>query len=359
MTKELYDKLFEKIDNIGFGITKTPESDEPTYLELIFGDEDAAYFIEMIEELETVGQIAARVGREPREAAEQLYGMSRRGLAYREKIDGVLHYRPVPLLHGIVEFNVNRHTTEQLKAFGKIAAAGLRPRYYAYEPFQRSMPINADVVKDGKILPEDDVRKYLKNARAIALANCICRTIKKQTGGDCKHTMQTCMAINGWADYYVENEDGKYISYEEALEILKLCDAEGLSVHCANSEETEIICCCCSCCCGLIRAYTFFPEGVKVDQVTNYYMTLDEEKCINCGLCAERCVMDALKMENGKLRHDVSRCNGCGLCASTCPTNAAMLDLKEEIYLPPGKSWFDTYKVMADDRRKMGHLAAK
>lgn len=58
--------------------------------------------------------------------------------------------------------------------------------------------------------------------------------------------------------------------------------------------------------------------------------TIDEAKCIGCGLCKQVCNYDAVKIleENigGKTRLAASidqvKCYGCGLCVSVCPTRA-------------------------------------
>lgn len=356
--KDLYRQLREKLNSIGFGITYMDNEDELEYLGLMFSVQDAEYYLQVDVDYDTPENVASKLGLPPEEVGAQLKDMSLRGLLYREKVNGQLQYKAIPLLHGIVEFNVNRHTHEQLVAFTKIAGGGggLRGRYYKYEPFQRSLPIRPEAVKEGQLLPEDDVRQILKSAEVIAVTQCVCRNIAKQLGGGCDYPMRTCMAVNGWANYYVENEDGEYITYEEALEILELSDKVGLSMHCANSKETEIICCCCSCCCGLIKGYKFFPDNEAVPNTSNYRMVLDAEACTGCGACVERCVMDALKVEDGKLQYNANVCNGCGLCVTRCPQKAVILERKDQTYLPEGQTWFDTYKIMAQGRRDRGDL---
>ncbi|MCK4438194.1 4Fe-4S dicluster domain-containing protein [Candidatus Bathyarchaeota archaeon] len=51
----------------------------------------------------------------------------------------------------------------------------------------------------------------------------------------------------------------------------------------------------------------------------------DEGKCIDCGVCVDRCVFGAREMVDRTLSFNSEQCFGCGLCVSTCPTEAVSL----------------------------------
>ena len=49
---------------------------------------------------------------------------------------------------------------------------------------------------------------------------------------------------------------------------------------------------------------------------------IDEEKCIECGLCREKCRFDAITED---FRIDYIACEGCGVCTIICPVEAITL----------------------------------
>jgi len=61
-------------------------------------------------------------------------------------------------------------------------------------------------------------------------------------------------------------------------------------------------------------------QGVQVQEAARD-ITLDEEKCIDCGACTAVCLTDALAIgpEDWKLKFDKEKCILCELCVNACP----------------------------------------
>jgi electron transport complex protein RnfB len=70
----------------------------------------------------------------------------------------------------------------------------------------------------------------------------------------------------------------------------------------------------------------------------NYFAEIDPLACTACGICEERCQVDAIAVRDDGVRV-VRResCIGCGLCVTGCADEAARLRRKpeDELVAPP------------------------
>jgi NAD-dependent dihydropyrimidine dehydrogenase PreA subunit len=57
-------------------------------------------------------------------------------------------------------------------------------------------------------------------------------------------------------------------------------------------------------------------------------LTVNEDRCVGCGLCVSFCPLDALKAW-GLCRIDRDACNDCLVCLEYCPVDA--LVVQEEV----------------------------
>jgi ferredoxin len=127
------------------------------------------------------------------------------------------------------------------------------------------------------------------------------------------------------------------VSKEEALSILRQSEEIGL-VHTVNNvmEGLGFVCNCCSCCCLMLRGIKDWGIEKSV-AFANYYAVVDPEQCNGCGVCVERCQVNAISEKDGIAVVHRERCIGCGLCATGCPSDAPELHRKpeSEIVNPP------------------------
>jgi Na+-translocating ferredoxin:NAD+ oxidoreductase subunit B len=192
-----------------------------------------------------------------------------------------------------------------------------------------------------------------------AVFECICRKSATIKGHPCKKTTraETCMALGDMARIVIESESGRAIDREEALEIARMNQADGLVLQPSNTRKVDFVCACCGCCCGMLSIQKSLPKPVEF-WATNYYAAVDAEVCSGCGTCVERCQVDALSMDDHR---DVSvvnrdRCIGCGNCVPTCPTRAMRLLRKDEEVVPPEDLEHLYDAIMAKKKGKLGKV---
>jgi electron transport complex protein RnfB len=94
------------------------------------------------------------------------------------------------------------------------------------------------------------------------------------------------------------------------------------------------------------------PVPAKAVQ-SNYFAEVNEEECVGCETCLDRCHMEAITMVEDRAVVNLDRCIGCGLCVTTCTTGALQLLKKSEDqqYKPP-ESGAETYLRIAMERGK-------
>ena len=162
----------------------------------------------------------------------------------------------------------------------------------------RVMPVGSAIKNDTHAAPYDEVERIIDNAWAISVGPCSCRRTRRLMGEGCGHLEEDmCMYINDNAKFFSKQGSHRLISKEEAKEILKRAEDNGL-VHEINEAEgydgPTAICNCCGCSCLALRLGEYFndPDMLR----TNYVARVDKDKCVACGQCVENCQMGALKL---------------------------------------------------------------
>ncbi len=197
------------------------------------------------------------------------------------------------------------------------------------KPHTRVIPVGVSLSTRQQILDFESVREIVENARSLAVTNCTCRLAQRR----CEANLERCLQVNKAADYNIARGSGRAIGKEEALEILRLSEEEGLiHVTINKSSVDNFICNCCPCCCQALPV--LLERGVRVVDPSRFRAVIDTEACSGCGTCVERCHFRAIEMADVAEPFaivDGELCMGCGLCLVTCPEEAIGL---EEIRQP-------------------------
>ena len=351
---DVFEGLRARLDELAVGLPKTENKIEIRLLKRLFTEAQAEFFVQLHPLLEAPDAVANRLNRDPGEVADLMEQMAKKGLLFRKRAGDRVRYAAVPYVVGIFEFQVKSMDKELAKETEDYFEAVYGRALQSYKtPVLRTIPINRQMVADWPIAPYEDVLQIVESQEKIAIAPCICRTTRKLADHDCDKPMENCFSFGSHAEYYVENGLGRFITKEEAKQIVINNEEAGLVMQPFNSKKVGGMCSCCGDCCGMLRSLKKQPNPAEAVQ-SNYYAQVEEELCTGCETCVDRCQMEAVEVVDGISTVLLNRCIGCGLCVTTCPTEAIQLIKKSEdqLYEPP-KSGVETYIRIMQERGKI------
>lgn len=348
---ETYVKLAEHLDKLPGGFSPSKTGAHIRLLKHLFTEEEAKLATKLTLTLKTSKEIA-HIANLPEPYTEKLLDtMVMKGLIFsKEADDGETLYQAAPWVIGIYEFQVN-NLTEELRALLNDYWRTREPSEKRFETQLRTIPINESIEPTLEILPYEQVDELVEANDVFAVAPCICRTHEQKEGRGCDAPIESCLVFGDFADYYVKLGLGKYITKQEMKKKIKEADEHNLVLNPTNSKRVAAICCCCGCCCGILGSLKRYPKPAEM-VYSSFHAEYDVDSCIGCGVCAERCQMDAITRVEDKVELDLDRCIGCGLCVSTCPSSALRLVRKPELSqqeIP--ETMYDTWYKMTEDIR--------
>ena len=338
MTNDIYRDLQERLDKYSVGFPATESGIEITILKAMFSEQDAEMFLALSPLLETPEAIAERLNRPVGEVAEILADMTKRGLLFHLKKGDSVKYGAIPFVHGLFEFQVKRLD----KDFAKLVEQYFDAEFSvamakSAEGFLRTIPIQESIDVTQRIAAYDDAVEILKKQKLIVITDCICRKMRETVETGCGKLMEACFMFGSMGQYYLDHDMGRQIDVDEGIRILTKAREDGLVTQPATAQNPGGMCNCCGDCCGVLKALNQYPKPAEM-VFTNYYAVIDEEECVGCEACIDRCQMGALTMnDDEKAEVNRDRCIGCGLCVTTCPSEAIELVLKpeENLKTPP------------------------
>jgi H+/Na+-translocating ferredoxin:NAD+ oxidoreductase subunit B len=325
---DIYKKLANHLDNMPGGFPATESGVELRILRRLFTPEEAEMALSLTLLPEEPAHVAKRLHLPEEETTRRLEEMAKKGLIYRiQPKDAPPRYLAWQFVIGIWEFHVNSLDRGLVEDMAEYIPHLLDVKVWKKAPQLRTIPVAQSIPVEHQVMSYENAEALVRSQRRILVAPCICRREKRLAGEGCDKPLESCLVFGGGADYYLKNGLGRLIEQEEALRILKEADRAGLVLQPGNSQKAGSICCCCGCCCGVLRTIKKYPEPAKIIS-SPFRVSLRAELCNGCGVCPERCQMEALEISDGGVAVDLSRCIGCGLCVTTCPTNALILARK-------------------------------
>lgn len=351
-TEAVYKKLARYLDDMPAGFPATEDGLEIRLLRRFFTPEEAEFALHVTLIPEETRVIARRAKISLDQAKTRLTDMSRKGLIFSFESEGKpATYMSNQFVIGIWEYHVNDLDPELIRDMNAYMPKLMDEAWK--QPQLRTIPVNQSITAQMEVTTYEQADKIIEQYSKIAVAPCICRKEKSMVGEGCDAPMEACLVFGQAADYYIRNGIGRYIDHDEARQILQKADKAGLVLQPGNSQKAANICCCCGCCCGVLRNIKPHPKPAELIS-SAFHAVSDHDNCDGCGICLDRCPMDAIELIDEKSTINLDRCIGCGLCVTTCPTEALSLQRKpEEKQKKIPKNNIENYLTLGRKRGKL------
>jgi len=165
--------------------------------------------------------------------------------------------------------------------------------------------------------PYEDVRAILKAQDLIVMLHCGCK--RSHTERWCGIPEESCMTVGRTAQYNLDRNAGRKITFEQALEILDRYDKLPTVNLTVNQRDVgQLVCNCHYCCC----------LAIKGAAKSRFVAVIDPGKCKSCKVCLDRCQFGAISLtaypglEGERAVIDAEICRGCGSCVISCKAEA-------------------------------------
>ncbi len=195
------------------------------------------------------------------------------------------------------------------------------------------IPVEKAIPSGSKSVSVEHLSHWLKKYDTYAVGVCSCRraqSVRGEGSGDIEDLW--CIAVGDCAKYCDETgKDGKLISYDEVMEILRRAEDEGYVHQITNIDGEDKIFAICNCapgvCYGLRTSQLFNTPNMSRSA---YRAHVEAEKCVACGKCVEVCPAGAAKL-------------GQKLCTKSGPVEYPKHELPDDTKWGPEK-WDENYR---------------
>lgn len=344
--RELILKLGQKItDRVGHKVTV----DDPEYwgIACIVTDEMAEVALKMkVRKPMTFSQLLKATGKEEKELEKILEDMCIVGiLEYNwENPDREKQYVLPMFVPGSAEFsNMNAKQLEEHPELGRFFERMTRLPLEKVAPMvppggagigMHVIPVEKAIEMENQSVDMEHISHWLKKYKGkYAASPCSCRLSRRTYEEGCADDPEDwCIAVGDMADYVVETQKGgRYITYEEVLDILKRAEDNGYVHQITNIDGKNKIFAICNCnvnvCYALRLSQLFNTPNLSRSAYVAHVKT---ENCVACGRCVEYCPAGAVKL-------------GQKLCTKDGPIEYPKHELPDKIKWGPEK-WDEDYR---------------
>ena len=197
------------------------------------------------------------------------------------------------------------------------------------------IPVERAIETESQSIDVEHISYWLKKYDAYAASACSCRLSEAIRGDGCADDAQDwCIGVGDMATYLVETGKGRYVSYDEVMDILRRAEDNGFVHQITNIDGRDKIFAICNCnvniCYALRTSQLFNTPNLSRSA---YVASVDAASCVACGGCVEVCPAGAVKL-------------GQKLCTTKGPVTYPRHELPDETAWGPDK-WDEDYKNTA------------
>lgn len=289
--------------------------DDPEYwgLASVLSDEEAELALKLgVRQPKTLKQIVSLSGLDEAKCEAMLEEMSRKGLLeYNWENDAHEKQYVLPMyVPGCAEFfNMNAELLDESPEIGIFFEHMSRLPLGKITPFvpeggagigMHVIPVEQAIEMENESIDLEHISYWLdKYEGKYAASPCSCRRSRTKFDEGCADDPEGwCIAVGDMADYVVETQKGgRYITREEALDILKQAEENGFVHQITNIDGKNKIFAICNCnvnvCYALRTSQLFNTPNMSRSA---YIASVDKTKCVACGKCVESCPAGAVKL---------------------------------------------------------------
>ena len=177
------------------------------------------------------------------------------------------------------------------------------------------IPVEKAIEHENLSASVEHISHWLSKYDKYSVGQCTCRKQQSMRGeGSGDINGEFCIGVGDMAEYCVDRGMGRYISYDEVMEILERAERHGFVHQITNIDGEEKIVAICNCAPGVCNA-------IRTSQLYNtpnmsrsaYRAHVEKEKCVACGKCVEVCPVGAAKLgqklctKDGEMTYPVTK----------------------------------------------------
>ena len=161
------------------------------------------------------------------------------------------------------------------------------------------IPVEKAISMENETADIEHISYWMKRYEGhLAVGICSCRYGRKKLDEGCADDYRDwCIGVGDMAEYLVETNRGHYITYDEALAILRKAEDHGFVHQITNIDGEGKIFAICNCnvkICNALRTSQLFntPNMSR----SAYVAKVDPKNCVACGRCVEYCPAGAVRL---------------------------------------------------------------